>query len=143
MSWTRYLFHDFFTASELNRMDARFRRLRQARTVDVQSRGNMLDRIDELEDDLGRLTLFAQTLAEACVRNGLLTREQISTIAQELDLADGKQDGKLDPSVMRPKEQQRPERPQSTAEYLHDLEKRRRQSPGEFLSDLEQDERKR
>jgi hypothetical protein len=141
MTWTRYLFHDFFTARELNRMDDRVRRLRKSQMSRVNLQANLADRVEQLEDDLGRMTLFAHALAETCVRHGLLTREQIAAVAGEIDMADGQADGKLDPATLRPEATQQPDRPVSPEEHLHDMEKRRQQSPGEFLSDLEKKRR--
>ena len=136
MSWTRYLLHDFFTAHELNRIDERFRR---SRTASASTRAGMYDRIDELEDDLGRATLIVHALAEACVRKGLLTREEIAAMVNEVDLRDGKSDGKLDSTALRPPRAEHARRPMSPEQHLHELEKQDESSPGDFLADLERD----
>ena len=98
---------------------------------------DLRQRVDELEDDLGRATLIVHALAEACVRKGLLGREEIAAIVDEVDLLDGKADGKLDPAALRSPDEQRAKRPPSAERHLHDLESQETQSPGEFLSDLE------
>ena len=134
MSWTRYLCHDFFTAQELNRMEDRVRRMRSS---SARSDTNLRNRIDELEDDLGRLSLLTHALAEACVRKGIFNREEISSIADELDLLDGRADGRLDPEALHGPNEQRSTSSRSPHDHLHELEKREQQTPGQFLSDLE------
>ena len=133
MSWTRYLLHDFWTAAELNRMD---HRASQMRRIASASRADLRQRIDELEDDLGRVALLTHALAEACVQSGVLRREQISAMAEKLDLADGVADGRLDLSGNRAPDEQ-PQRPLSPNEHLRQLEKRGLKDPKEFLGDLE------
>jgi hypothetical protein len=135
VSWTRYLLHDYFTAEEFNRMD---RRVRQMRSSQARSSADLRDRIADLEDDLGRLTLLTYALAEACVRKGVFTREEIASFADELDLVDGRADGKLDPSALHGPGEQRPTRPRSPESHLHDLERREHKTPGQFLSELEE-----
>ena len=80
MSWTRYLLHDFFTAHELNRVEHRFRR---SRSASASSGAAVRDRMDDLEDDLGRATLIVHALAEVCVRKGLLTREFLADLERD------------------------------------------------------------
>ncbi len=134
MSWTRYLCHDFFTAQELNRMEDR---VRQMRSSSARSDTNLRNRIDELEDDIGRLSLLTHALAEACVRKGVFNREEIAAVADELDLLDGRADGRLDPEALRGPGEQRSASSRSPQDHLHELEKREQQTPGQFLSDLE------
>ncbi len=118
MSWTRYLFHDYFTARSLNQLDAtaeRRRRQASSQRIDIRSR------CSELEDDVGRLALLVHALAEACVRKGVLWREEIAAMVTEVDLLDGVADGKLDPAVLRPGDQQ-PKTPTRPEDFLRDLE---------------------
>ena len=61
------------------------------------------DRIESLEKGLGVVTLLAQSLAEACIRKGVLKPNEIAAVVDELDLADGVRDGMLDPAAVRPK----------------------------------------
>jgi hypothetical protein len=126
--------HDYYTAKELDRIDDHLRRIRSST---ARSAGAVHDRTEELEDDLGRLTLLVHALAEACVRKGVLSREEISAMASEIDLLDGCADGKLAPSTFRDPDQQREKRPPSPEEHLRRLERRDHQGPGEFLSNLE------
>ena len=133
MSWTRYMFHDFYTAKEFNRMDDRLRRMRMQSGA---SRANLLDRVDELEDDLCRMSLILHAVVEASVNKGVLTREEISDMVEQIDLLDGQADGKLDPAALDPSREARAARQLSTEEHLNRLEKEA-QTPGEFLSNLE------
>ena len=61
------------------------------------------DRIESLEKGLGVATLLAQSLAEACIRKGVLKPNEIAAVVDELDLVDGVRDGMLNPEVVRPK----------------------------------------
>ena len=60
-------------------------------------------RMEELEKGLGVVTLLAHSLAEACLRKGVLTQNEIAAVVNELDMADGVTDGRLDPEAVRPK----------------------------------------
>lgn len=120
MSWTRYLFHDFLTAREFNRMDEaaeRRRRIGSAERTDIRRQ------CDDLEDDLGRMALLVHALTEACIRKGTVTREEIAAVAAEVDLLDGVQDGRLDPGALRG-EDEPPKRSGRPEDFLRDLESR-------------------
>jgi hypothetical protein len=103
------------------------------------SRAKLLDRVDELEDDLCRMSLLVHALTEACIKKGVLTREEISAMAQQVDLLDGQADGKLDPAALDSSREPRAERHRTPGEHLQQLEKQGQQTPREFLADLEQD----
>lgn len=99
MSWTRYLLHDFWTARALNEMDderqrskraARQRSMRRSKEIKEQSA-----RIDELEQDLAETTLLLRALADLSVSKGLITADEISERALELDKLDGVVDGRM------------------------------------------------
>ena len=117
MSLSRYFFHDFFTAAEFNRLDER---LRQQRRSDSRVRSDLRLRIDELEDEVARLSLIAHALADACVQSGALTREQLREATHRLDAADGQVDGRIGGRV---EEEWKP----STNEFLSQLEKKDRE----------------
>lgn len=53
------------------------------------------ERMDEIEDDLGRIALLARALADLCIRKGLLTKDELTAMASEVDLSDGTEDGKV------------------------------------------------
>lgn len=98
MNWTRYLFHDFWTAREFDRLDDQMRRKGWA---DRRSRIELRERVKELEDDLGRVALLARALLDAGLAKGLFTRDEIGALLSKADLADGAADGKLDPKRVR------------------------------------------
>ena len=99
MGWMRYLVHDFWTASELDRID---REMYARRRTEQRGRIELRQRVEELEDDLGRVALLARALAEACLQKGILTRNEVAAMASKVDLADGVQDGQLDPRRLSP-----------------------------------------
>jgi hypothetical protein len=101
MSLSRYFLHDFFTARELNQLEERERRRREQ-----QRRWRRADhqRIEVLEEQLARVAMLARGLADACLSKGVLTREELAGFLLEADLADGVEDGGLDPDVALPGE---------------------------------------
>lgn len=99
MSSFNYWFGNFWTAREFGRMDVQMRRrARTARKGRVQIR----KQVDELEEDLGRIALLCRALAEVCIKKGVLTHNELAAMIGEVDLADGVQDGRLDPKKLRP-----------------------------------------
>ena len=62
-------------------------------------------RVEALEEALARVTMLARALAELCLAKGLVTRAELERALAEADLADGAEDGGLDPSVALPGEQ--------------------------------------
>lgn len=94
MSLSRYFRHDFFTAQEFNLLDERLRRQFRRRQNDNRERA---EEIAELRADLERLALLTRSLAELCLEKGVLSKDELKTRMFELDLADGTQDGRLDP----------------------------------------------
>ena len=60
------------------------------------------ERMLELERDLARVALLARALADACLRKGLLTAEELERQLAETDFADGVFDGELDPKLIAP-----------------------------------------
>jgi hypothetical protein len=71
--------------------------------ADRRTRIGMRDEIRELREDLARVALLARALADACVKGGVLTHNQIAEMMTAADLADGVADGKLDPRTLRPR----------------------------------------
>jgi hypothetical protein len=92
MSWTRYLFHDFWTATALNEMEDNLARHRFAAS---RMRSKLKRREHDLEDEIGRLALMVHALTSACLKKGVLTKDEISIMMHEIDLQDGVQDGQL------------------------------------------------
>lgn len=103
MSWSSHAIKKYLSKREVETFDQRLSRYRHAR---VDPEVQTTDRVAQLEDDLARALLLIEALAEACVRHGVVSREQIAKAAEKLDLLDGVADGKLDPSVIRPKNEE-------------------------------------
>ncbi len=99
MSWTRYLLHDFWTAREFNRIDNERRTANRVRRRRVRLDGQRIQeqsaRIEQLEDDLGEAMLVVRTLADLCIRKGLISEAEFAAHAEHLDGLDGVVDGKL------------------------------------------------
>jgi len=97
MSWTRFLLHDFWMRSLRN--DGEWRRTRRAARQQVMLRAKEIEqqsaRIDELEQDLAETTLLLRALADLSVSKGLITADEISERALELDKLDGVVDGRM------------------------------------------------
>ena len=72
--------------------------------------------------------MLLQSLAELSVAKGVVTREEIAAMAERVDMEDGVADGKLDPAVMRPEqEESEDELPVSPKEHLRRLEEEARE----------------
>lgn len=61
-------------------------------------------RIVALENDVARVALLARALAELCLAKGILTQAELLRQLEEIDLADGKRDRKLDARCVMPGE---------------------------------------
>lgn len=94
-----------FEAGQIHRLRVELLRRRvvadRHRRASIRSRKSQEERLALLEGDIARLALMATTLAEAVVRKGLMTREEVRELAGEIDALDGSIDGKLDPSALR------------------------------------------
>jgi len=58
-------------------------------------------RLDDAESDLGRTLLLAMAVNRTLVAKGVLSTREITQVAQQLDLSDGVEDGKLAPAQFR------------------------------------------
>jgi len=105
MSWTRYLKHDFFTAQELNDVERRFDRIANREHQRGRSAKAVQQRVEELEDELGRMSLFVCVLMELGLGKGAFTMEEFQAAIGEADRRDGDADGKLDPDWMKSDEE--------------------------------------
>ena len=99
MTWTRHLLHDFWTAREFNRIDDERRAANQVRRrrqrIDKQRIEEHAERIEQLEDDLGEAMLVVRTLADLCIRKGVISEAEFAEHARHLDGLDGTIDGKM------------------------------------------------
>jgi len=89
------LFEDESAARDLQRSLSR-RGRRQDR-----SRAELRERIEELEGDVGYLSLILASVLCKLDERGVLDPRELGAIMKELDLIDGKQDGQLDTDVLR------------------------------------------
>ena len=89
------------TASHLRRMADRQERQSRIDRIHDQSQTNIESRVDELENDLGTVSLVLAALIEAANDNGSISREQIKKIIDELDVLDGFKDGRLNSAFLR------------------------------------------
>jgi hypothetical protein len=109
-AWERYKLLDMHDDLKQSQREAGYARARAA------------DNIETLEENLSRALLLVHSLTEALVRKGIMTREEIAAVADQLDMLDGRADGKLAPGnvagTVKP-----PDTPLSPNEFLRKLEK--------------------
>ena len=117
--WTMFLISKYFSTRHSEMLDSKQKRFRAG---SLGSRIHTEDRVNQLEDDLGRALLLLQALAETCIVKGVLTREELATMAEQVDLSDGVADGKLDLQTIRPPVVEGPVIETTTEEYLQNLE---------------------
>jgi|SRR5690606_10289105 len=134
MNWKHFLQNDWWQSRQIVELNEK---LREARLEQVAEEAALGDEIAQLENDLGRALLLLHSLIETCVRKGVLTREEISAVARQIDLSDGVADGQLHPATMRPSHEKAPRRATTTLEFLRHLERQPIDSPKEFLRKLE------
>ena len=73
----------------------------------TRGRASLGDELDYIQEILAHNLLVMHGLINALVDKGLVTREDVLNAANELDLADGKQDGKIDLESTIPPEKRR------------------------------------
>ena len=101
MSLYDFFFPEQASASHLRRMANQQDRQARMNRIQEQSQSNIEDRVTELENDLGMVTLVLASLLEAANNNGAVSREDIKKIIDELDVLDGFRDGRLHPGFLR------------------------------------------
>ena len=75
-------------------------RKRTPRRTNVGSR-KTAKRVDDLEEDLGYITLILGAILQKLDEKGTVTREEIRTVMADLDEVDGVQDGRLDINILK------------------------------------------
>ena len=96
--------------------------LKQSQREASHARARATESVETLEENLSRALLLVRALTEALVRKGRVTREEVAAVASQLDMLDGRADGKLGPGAVTGTIPE-PERPLSTQEFLGKLEK--------------------
>jgi hypothetical protein len=109
MDLSGYLFPDW-TPAQRNELNQRAARMAEAMNF---TRNRLKARIERLEGDLGRVALLARALADACVRKGLFTPDELASMVREVDASDGVSDGRLDPEAFRASKNGQPPGPPS------------------------------
>ena len=66
-------------------------------------RVNINKRIDELEEELARMTLLCRTLSDVIVEKGMIDLPELFERMNQIDLEDGVADGQVTPKRKRPK----------------------------------------
>ena len=72
-----------------------------------KKRQRLDDRLDLLEEGLGKVALLARSLAELLLRKGFITHKELEAQFSRTDLADGVKDRSLDTDVVLPGEGKR------------------------------------
>ncbi|MGI8981210.1 MAG: hypothetical protein ACR2FY_18440 [Pirellulaceae bacterium] len=96
--------------------------LKQTQREASHARARATDTVETLQENLSRALLLVHSLTETLVRKGLVTRKEITAVADQLDMLDGRADGKLAPGTVAGTVKE-PERPLSPQEFLGKLEK--------------------
>jgi hypothetical protein len=91
----------YSTSTNHHRIEEEKRKRRGASRRARRSRARTRTRIDDLEDDIGYLSLVLGVLLQKVDEKGLITREEVESSLASLDQFDGEQDGKLDVDVLR------------------------------------------
>ena len=101
MSLYDFFFPEQAAASHLRRLANRQERRDKIQRIESERSEDSRDRIDELERDVGVLSLILASLLETANDNGAISRDAIKQKIEDLDIFDGIRDGKLDASFLR------------------------------------------
>lgn len=98
MSLFDFFFPEQAQASHLRSL-ASSARTRNRRNI--RKTGDLDRRIDDLEKDLGYVSLVLGALVQQLDAKGTLSRDDLRTVLAELDELDGVKDGRLDIDILR------------------------------------------
>ncbi len=98
-TWARYNRIGFWTAEELDRLEAKFSK-RHAKLVGVPRQ-------------VAVVALVTRSLGELLIEKGIITKEELIAQIERVDHEDGSDDGTLDPELVVPgsKKARKPESP--------------------------------
>jgi hypothetical protein len=96
MGLERVLVHGWWSAAELDRLDAQVRRLR------FDGREKQRRKLGAVQRETGRVALVSRALAELMIAKGLITKDELLAQIERIDLEDGVADGALDPNLVVP-----------------------------------------
>jgi hypothetical protein len=102
MSLWKYIFDSNLTQrADLERLDAQAEHL-QASLDRARSRTRSAEsEIRDLRRETARLTLVVEALTRLLEERNLCTRKELARRIQEVDLEDGKEDGRFDPPAIQ------------------------------------------
>jgi len=94
-----WLFGDDGSTSDLRQLKTHMRSVEQRarRNRSAARRGEL-----KLEQGLTRVAMVVRAMADLCIARGIFTSEQLLAQLSDADLADGVQDGGLDPELAIP-----------------------------------------
>ena len=124
--WTRYLFHDYWTAKEFNSMEDRMRRQASTRR---RRDGDRQAAVEELEAEIGFVALMNRAMLQVMMENGLCDKARIGQLMRHFDTLDGEADGGLDAAALAGDlglVPEAPEAPKPAADAAKKLKGRRR-----------------
>lgn len=102
MDFFEFFFPQQAQAAHLRQMARSQRRAqRRARSQQRQEPAVDPERIEQLEDDLGTLTMVLGGLMRLLDERGVVTRDDMRAAVRAIDGADGEEDGKLNLDVLR------------------------------------------
>lgn len=101
MSLFDFFFPEQAQASHLRRLTEQQSRQNRGRRQQNTEIKELSARIDQLEDDLGFVSLVLASVMARLDEKGTLTRADVRAAMQELDEIDGVADGRLDINVLR------------------------------------------
>jgi hypothetical protein len=100
MHWTRFLFdNEWMQRADIE--DTRRHVAIMARQ-NIRSRGELRDRVEELEEAVGVLALFSRTMMRILIEKGVMGREELLAALRAIDASDGKADGRYTGSMDTP-----------------------------------------
>lgn len=138
MNENHYWSEDHFSR---HRIHERFHSLRdevrQARMDSGADMRTVYSLLDQLETDIGRVILKVHAISDVLLEKGLVTTDELSAKAHDLDMLDGHSDGKIHPSVFRTEREQN--QILSPRAFLLNLEKEDVVTPKGFLAQLEEE----
>ncbi len=100
MHWSRF----FFDNDGLQRLDIEETRRHMAIVArqNIRARGEVRDRVEELEETVGVLALFTRTMMRILIEKGVMGRDELLAALRAIDASDGKADGKFSGSMDAP-----------------------------------------
>ena len=101
MSLYDFFFPEQAQASHLRKLAEGSRSSRRRARQERRTIGELEKRIDDLEQDLGFVSLLLASMMAKLDESGTLSRADLKAAMQELDSVDGVSDGRLDISVLR------------------------------------------